>query len=394
MISNFISNLKPSPTVAITMKARAMKAEGKDIIELGAGEPDFDTPASIANAGKEAIDKGHTRYTPVDGTARLKKAIVKKLSRDNGLEFATDEISVGAGAKHTLFNLMAATINPADEVIIPAPYWVSYPDIVELFGGKSVVVQCGMKDDFKLTPEGLKSAITPKTKWLILNSPSNPTGSVYSREELLGLAKVLEENPHVHILSDDIYEYITYDAGFYNIASVSPSLIDRIFVLNGASKGYAMTGWRIGFGACKNKDIIKAIAKLQSQSTTNPCAISQEAAAFAFENDAEFVSEFVAKFRTRRDIFVKGLNSIDGISCNTPEGAFYCFFSIEGLIGKTFGGVTINSCIDFTDYLLENGVAVVPGVAFGTPNHIRVSYATSDSNIHEAVNRIAKALTL
>lgn len=391
--SHSVLSLKASPTIAITMKARQLKAEGLDIIELGAGEPDFDTPDNIKEYAIKAINAGKTKYTPVDGIPELKKAIVAKFTRENNLNFTTDEITVGTGAKQTLFNCLMATINPGDEVIIPSPFWVSYPDIVELFGGKSVIVKGEEQNNFKITPKQLQDSITPKTKWFIFNSPSNPTGQVYTKEELLALGQVLSQHKNVHILCDDIYEHLTYSTKFYTLPQVCPDLLDRCFVLNGVSKAYAMTGWRIGYAGCKNKELIKAISKIQSQSTSNPSSVSQEAAVEALNGTQNFIPSFQQIFAKRRDLFVNGINSINGLTAKNPDGAFYVFFSVKNLFEKsTPKGQFLSNCTEVASYFLENGVAVVPGSAFGYTGYARASYTTTEENLHKAIERIKKAV--
>ena len=391
IISESVNRIKPSPTIAVTTKAAELRAAGKDVIGLGAGEPDFNTPSAICEAAKKAMDEGKTKYTPVGGTPELKQAIIDKFKCDNGLEFSTDEIIAGTGGKQIIFNAILATINPEDEVIIPAPYWVSYPDIVVFAGGKPVTVECD--SSFKLKPEQLEAAITEKTKWLILNSPSNPTGAAYSKEELKALADVLLKYPHVWVMSDDIYEHLVYDGfEFATIASVEPALQDRVLTINGVSKAYSMTGWRIGY-AGGPVELVKAMTKLQSQSTSNPSSISQAAAVEALNGDQSFLDEWCAAFVKRRDLVVDKLNAIDGISCAKPEGAFYVYPSCEGLIGKkTPDGQMIESSTELATYFLESvGVAVVPGVAFGLDPYFRISYATSEENLEKACERIAKA---
>jgi len=386
-----MSNIKPSPTIAVTTKAAELKAAGKDVIGLGAGEPDFNTPEHICAAAKKAMDDGKTKYTPVGGTPELKKAIIDKFKRENNLDYNPDEIIVGTGGKQVIFNAMLASVNPGDEVIIPAPYWVSYPDIVAFCDGVPVFVDC--VGDFKLKPEQLEAAITPKTKWLILNSPSNPTGAAYSAAELQALAEVLLRHPHVWVMTDDIYEHLVYDGfKFATIAETEPKLKPRVLTLNGVSKAYSMTGWRIGYGA-GDATLIKAMAKLQSQSTSNPCSISQAAAVEALNGDQSFLNDWRTAFAKRRDMVVNALNEIEGISCKTPEGAFYVYPSFEGLLGKkTPDGVEIATSTDLATYLLESvGVAVVPGVAFGLDPYFRISYATSEENLQKACARIAEA---
>jgi aspartate aminotransferase len=390
IISNNLKRIKPSPTIAVTQKARELKASGKDIIGLGAGEPDFDTPDNIKQAAIKAINDGDTKYTAVDGTPALKDAIVKKFKRENNLEYQADQITVGAGGKHVIYNAMMATLNEDDEVIVPAPYWVSYPDIVLLAGGKPVILECNEKQGFKLNPSELEKTITKKTKWIILNSPSNPTGACYSEKDIREIAKVLEKFPHVYILSDDIYEHVTYEGfTFFTIAQIA-GLKERVLTMNGVSKAYSMTGWRIGYAAGP-KEIIKAIAKIQSQSTTNPSSISQAAAVEALNGTQKFIKERAASFQKRRDFVVKALNQIEGIKCLNPEGAFYVFPSCKGLIGKKDSkGNEIKRDTDFVQSLLENnGVAVVQGSAFGLEGFFRISYATSMKNLEKALEKIS-----
>lgn len=385
-----MSLIKPSPTIAVTDKANRLKSKGKKICVLATGEPDFDTPDHIKKAAIQSINEGKTKYTAIDGTHELKEAIINKLKRDNNLEYTLNQICVGAGAKQVLFNLFMATIDPGDEAIIPAPYWVSYVDMVNLFGGLPIIVEC--KQNFKLTPELLESNITEKTKWLILNSPNNPAGIVYTYDELKSIARILLKHPHVNVVTDDIYEHIVYDEKFFTIAKIEPKLYDRVFVVNGVSKAYAMTGWRIGYIAGKS-DIVKAISTLQSQSTSNPNSIAQAAAVEALNGDHSFLKERTKIFRDRRDFVVKKLNSASGLSASIPQGAFYLFVSCEGLLGKsTKSGKVINSDLDFTEYLLEDHlVAVVPGIAFGLKNFIRISYATSQEQLEIGCDSITKA---
>tara|TARA_Y100000748_G_scaffold254657_1_gene220678 strand:- start:556 stop:1755 length:1200 start_codon:yes stop_codon:yes gene_type:complete len=389
IISDSLKRIKPSPTIAVSQKARELKAAGKDVIGLGAGEPDFDTPDNIKQAAIKAIKNGDTKYTPVDGTLDLKKAIVEKFKRENNLNFSTEEITVGAGGKHVIYNLMMATLNKGDEVIIPAPYWVSYPDIVLLAGANPIVVECSEEQGFKLSAKDLESKINNNTKWLILNSPSNPTGACYTEQEIKNLSQVLKRNPHVNILSDDIYEHITYDGfKFFTIAQV-PEIKNKVFTMNGVSKAYAMTGWRIGYAA-GDKEIIKAISKIQSQSTTNPSSISQAAAVEALTGKQDFIQIRSKAFQERRDFVVNSLNAIEGISCVKPDGAFYVFPSCKGLIGKKDkNGNKITNDADFVQSLLENnGVAVVQGSAFGLEGFFRISYATSMDKLKDAMRRI------
>ena len=389
IVSNSLKRIKPSPTIAVTSKAREMRAAGKDVIGLGAGEPDFDTPDNIKEAAIQAIKRGDTKYTAVDGTPALKQAIKEKFSRENNLTYELDQISVGTGGKQVLYNAFMATLNPNDEVIIPAPYWVSYPDMVLLAGGKPKVIKCSEKNEFKITPGELKKAINKKTKWLIINSPSNPTGSCYTKEEIEELSKILIKNKKVFILSDDIYEHITYDGfKFFTIAQI-PEIKNKVVTMNGVSKSYAMTGWRIGYAA-GDREIIKAIAKIQSQSTTNPSSISQAAAVEALNGKQDFISVRAKAFQERRDFVVNSLNAIEGINCIKPNGAFYVFPSCKGLIGKKDkNGKKITSDTDFVESLLENNeVAVVQGSAFGLEGFFRISYATSMDKLQEAMKRI------
>ena len=389
IISDSLKRIKPSPTIAVTQKAKELKAAGKDVIGLGAGEPDFDTPDNIKKAAIDAIQAGDTKYTAVDGTKDLKEAIVKKFKRENNLNYTIDQITVGAGGKHVIYNLMMATLNKGDEVIIPAPYWVSYPDIVLLAGANPIVIECSEEQGFKLSAKDLEAKITNNTKWLILNSPSNPTGACYSEQEIKNLSQVLKRNPHVNILSDDIYEHITYDNfKFFTIAQI-PEIKNKVVTMNGVSKSYAMTGWRIGYAA-GDKDIIKAIAKIQSQSTTNPSSISQAAAVEALNGKQDFIPVRAKAFQERRDFVVNSLNAIEGISCLKPQGAFYVFPNCKGLIGKKDkSGKKITNDTEFVQSLLENNdVAVVQGSAFGLEGFFRISYATSMEKLKVAMDRI------
>ncbi len=390
IISDSLKKIKPSPTIAVTQKARELKAAGKDVIGLGAGEPDFDTPENIKQAAIKAINDGDTKYTAVDGTPALKKAIVEKFKKENNLEYTTDQVTVGAGGKHVIYNAMMATLNDGDEVIVPAPYWVSYPDIVLLAGGKPIIMECDEKQDFKINPSDLEKFITPKTKWIILNSPSNPTGTCYSEKDIREIAKVLKNHPHVYILSDDIYEHVTYEGfKFFTIAQIE-SFKERVLTMNGVSKAYSMTGWRIGYAAGP-KEIIKAIAKIQSQSTTNPSSISQAASVEALSGTQDFIKKRSASFQERRDFVVKALNDIDGIECLNPDGAFYVFPCCKELMGKKdASGKEIKSDTDFVQSLLENsGIAVVQGSAFGLEGFFRISYATSMDNLKKALEKIS-----
>ena len=387
IISNNLKRIKPSPTIAVTQKARELRAAGKDVVGLGAGEPDFDTPINVKNAAIKAIRDGDTKYTAVDGTPALKKAILKKFKRENKLNYKLDEITVGTGGKQVLYNTFMATLNKGDEVIIPAPFWVSYPDMVLLAGGKPKIVKCDEKDGFKITPAKLKAAITKRTKWIILNSPSNPTGSGYSKSEIQKLAKVLIKNKKVHILSDDIYEHVKYDNfKFFTIAQIS-KLKSRTLTMNGVSKSYAMTGWRIGYAAGP-KEIISAIRKIQSQSTSNPSSISQAAAVEALNGKQDFIKKRAKSFKERRDFVVKSLNNIDGISCLKPNGAFYVFPNCKKLLNKR---TKLKKDTDFVQQLLEKqNVAAVQGSAFGLDGYFRISYATSMAKLKIAMARIKK----
>ena len=392
-IANSLNNIKPSPTIAVSTKAAELQAMGKNIISLGMGEPDFDTPNNIKQAAINAINAGKTKYTAVDGTKELKQAICQKLLIENNLTYKLNEISVSTGAKQVIYNALLATLNPLDEVIIPAPYWVSYPDMVLLGGGTPVILNSSVENNFKITASSLEKTITNKTKWLILNSPSNPTGSCYSASELKALAEVLLKYPHVHILSDDINEHLIFDGlKFVTIASVEPKLKDRTLVVNGVSKSYAMTGWRIGYGAGPEK-LIKAMSVIQSQSTSCPSSISQAAAVEALSGTQEFIKPNAKLFENRRNLVVKMLNSIEGINCNIPNGAFYVFPSCVGLYGKTTEhGLVIRNDNDFASYLLDVAlVAVVPGVAFGAEGFFRISYAASEQFLIDAMQRIINA---
>ncbi len=387
-----LSRIKPSPTIAVTQKARDLKAAGQDVIGLGAGEPDFDTPAHIIEAAKAAMDRGETRYTAVAGTPELRQAICDKFKRENGLDYTPDQITVGCGGKQIIFNAFMATLDDGDEVIIPAPYWVSYPDIALLAEGKPVVVPCPVEGGFRMRPEDLERAITPKTKWLVLNSPSNPSGAAYTEAETKALTDVLMKHPHVWVLTDDIYEHIVYDGfTFVTPAQVEPGLMDRTLTLNGVSKAYCMTGWRVGY-AGGPVDLIKAMNKVQSQSTTHTSSISQAAAVAALNGPTDFLARNASIFEERRDLVVGMLNQAKGLSCPTPEGAFYVYPSCAGAIGRTTpDGKTIATDDDFVSHLLDaEGVAVVQGAAFGLSPHFRVSYATSTEVLEEACARIQR----
>jgi aspartate aminotransferase len=388
-----LDRIQPSPTIAVTTLANELIAAGRDVIGLGAGEPDFDTPANIQEAGIAAIRRGETRYTAVDGTPALKKAIVAKFKRENNLDYTVDDITVASGGKQIIYNAMVATLDAGDEVVIPAPYWVSYPDIVNLADGTPISVPCGQNTGFKLGAEALQAAITPKTKWLILNSPSNPTGAAYSAAELRALADVLLDNPHIWVLTDDMYEHLLYDGHvFATIAEVEPRLKERTLTMNGVSKAYCMTGWRIGYAAGP-KALIKAMAKVQSQSTSNACSISQAASVEALNGPQDFIPRHNVEFKARRDMVVAMLNQAKGIQCLVPDGAFYVYPSCAGAIGrKTPAGKLIETDGDFAAYLLEaEGVAVVQGTAFGLAPHFRISYATSTEKLRDACTRIQRA---
>lgn len=389
-LSNTLSRVKPSPTIAMTAKTAELKAAGRDVIGLSAGEPDFDTPQNIKDAAVAAIAAGKTKYTAPDGIPELKQAVCAKMKRDHGLDYRPAQVSVGTGGKQTLYNALMATLNEGDEVIIPAPYWVSYPDMVLLAGGTPVIAETSLQTKFKLTADQLEAAITPKTKWLIFNSPSNPTGAGYSREELKELTDVLTRHPQVWVMTDDMYEHLAYDGfEFCTPAEVEPALFERTLTCNGVSKAYAMTGWRIGYAAGP-VELISAMRKVQSQSTSNPCSISQWAAVEALNGTQDFLEPNNVVFKRRRDLVVKMLSQIDGISCPTPEGAFYVYPSIAGLIGKTTPkGTVIENDEAFANALLEEAdVAVVFGAAFGLSPNFRVSYATSDEALKTACTRI------
>jgi aspartate aminotransferase len=391
-ISAALDRVQPSPTIAVSSKARALKAAGKDVIGLGAGEPDFDTPDNIKEAAIAAIRRGDTKYTDVDGIPELKKAVAAKFKRENGLEYKPEQVSVAAGGKLIVYNAMMATLNPDDEVIIPAPYWVSYPDITLLAGGKPVIVSAGIETGFKLQPAALEAAITPRTKWLIFNHPSNPTGAAYTRDELKALTDVLMRHPHVWLLSDDMYEHLVYDGfQFFTPAQVEPGLYERTLTMNGVSKAYAMTGWRIGYAAGPVQ-LINAMRKLQSQSVSNPTSISQWASVEALNGPQDFIKERAEVFRQRRDLVVSMLNQAPGIKCPKPEGAFYVYPSCAGTMGKTTpAGKTLTNDEEFVTALLEDeGVAVVQGAAFGMSPFFRISYATSTEALTKACERIQR----
>jgi aspartate aminotransferase len=388
-LSNRVLSIKPSPTLAVTNKAAELKAAGKDIIGLGAGEPDFDTPEHVKAAAVEAIAQGKTKYTAVDGTPGLKKAIIAKFKRDQGLDYAPNQILVSCGGKQSFFNMSLALLNAGDEVIIPAPYWVSYPDMVIIAEGKPVIVECPQSQGYKITAAQLEAAITPKTRLLVLNSPSNPTGMVYTKAELLALVDVLRKHPQILIATDDMYEHIIWTSEKYeNIATVAPDMYDRTIVLNGVSKAYAMTGWRIGYAAGPVK-LINAMKNVQSQSTSNPTSISQAAAEAALNGPQDVLVPMVKAFKERHDYVVETLNKIEGISCSAADGAFYAFANVEGAIAK----LGLENDLAFSEHLLNTvGVAVVPGSAFGLDGHMRISYATAPSVLEDALNRIKKAI--
>jgi aspartate aminotransferase len=393
LIASRLARIKPSPTLAVTTKAAELRAQGRDVIGLGAGEPDFDTPENVKEAARLAMARGQTKYTPVNGTPELRQAIADKFKRDNGLTYGLDQITVGCGAKQVIYNAMMATLGPGDEVIIPAPYWVSYPDIVLLAEGTPVIVECPEAGGFKLTPEALEAAIGPKTKWLILNSPGNPTGAAYSRGEIEALAEVLMRQPQVWVMSDDIYEHLVYDGfEFATAAQAEPGLYERTLTVNGVSKAYAMTGWRLGY-AGGPKELIQAMTKIQSHSSTHACSITQAATVEALNGPQGFIAERNAVFAERRDMVVELLNGIEGLACRKPEGAFYVYPSCSGVIGKTTPtGARISSDGEYVSYLLEaEGVAVVQGEAFGLSPYFRISYATSTEALEEACARIKRA---
>ncbi len=389
-LSDRVKAVKPSPTLAITARAAEMRAAGKDIIGLGAGEPDFDTPDHIKAAAIKALDNGYTKYTPVDGLPGLKKAIINKFKKDNGFDYELKQVLVSCGGKQSFYNLAQALLNPGDEVIIPAPYWVSYPDMTLLADGVPVIVESDQAQNFKITAEQLQAAITDKTRLFVINSPSNPTGVAYSMEELKALGEVLRQHPNIIIATDDMYEHILWNKGsFVNILNANPDLYERTMVLNGVSKAYSMTGWRIGYAAGP-AEIIGAMKKIQSQSTSNPTSISQWASEEAITGDQSCIDAMMVEFKKRHDFVVDELNKIEGIDCLATDGTFYVFPNVEGVIAKLEG---INSDLDFAEYLIENaGVALVPGTAFGCPGHARISIATSMENLSSAIERIKKAI--
>lgn len=386
-LSDRVQNVKPSATLAVTAKATELKSQGIKIVPMGSGEPDFDTPLNIQQAGIQAINDGLTRYTPVDGTTDLKNAIIEKFKRDNNLNYSLTEVMVSSGGKQVFYNLCQSVINPGDEVIIPSPFWVSYPDMVLLADGVPVIVETGIEENFKISPEQLENAITDRTKLFVINSPSNPTGAVYSKEELVALAKVLERHPHVMVITDDIYEHIRWNNDpYYNILMVNSSLKDRTIVLNGVSKAYAMTGWRIGYAAGPEA-IIKSMKKVQGQSTSNPCSIAQAAAVEALNGDQSFIQMMVDEFKMRHDYLVENLNKIDGVECPTSDGAFYSFPKVEKLIQR----LGLKNDIEFSTLCLEKlNIALVPGSAFGADGYVRFSFATSMENIQTAVQKLSE----
>ena len=393
-ISHSLKKIKPSPTMVITAKARELRAAGEKIISLSAGEPDFDTPEHVKDAAIKAINMGYTKYTNVEGIPELKQAIVNKFKNDNEIDYNMDQVIVGVGGKQILFNAFFASLNSGDEVIIPTPYWVSYPDMTILAGGTPKFLNCNEENDFKINPSELDKIISEKTKWIILNSPSNPSGSCYTKQELINIADVLRQHKDVNVITDDIYEYIVYDNfKFYTLAQIAPDLKDRILTVNGVSKSYCMTGWRIGYAAGR-KDLILAMMKIQGQSTSNPSSISQYAALAGISGSKEFLDPCLNAFDERRHFVVDKLNSIHGITCILPEGAFYAYPNVSGLIGKkTQDGQILNNDAEIVEWLLETAeVAAVPGVAFGLEPYFRVSYATSLDVLKEAINRIEKAV--
>mgnify|MGYP001437573288 FL=1 len=386
ILSNRVQKIKPSATMAVSDKAKQLKAQGVQIISMGSGEPDFDTPVNIQKAATQAIGAGETRYTAVDGTPQLKKAICEKFKRENGLDYSVNEVMVSSGGKQVFYNLCQAILSKGDEVIIPAPYWVSYPDIAILADATPVFIETGLEQEFKITAEQLESSINANTKLFVLNSPSNPTGAVYTKSEIESLGKVLERHPHVHVISDDIYEHIRWeDDAFVNIAMACPNLKDRTIILNGVSKAYAMTGWRIGYAAGP-EEIIKAMKKIQGQSTSNPSSISQAAALEAISGDQSFINMMVEAFERRHNFLVDSLNAIDGIECPQSRGAFYSFPRVQNLIER----LGLKDDVEFSTYCLDKiSLALVPGSAFGAPGYVRLSFATSMDNLKLAIERLS-----
>ena len=392
LISDRLSKFKPSLTVKISQIAREMSLSGEKVISLSSGEPDFDTPKHIKKSAIDAINNGFTKYTQVDGIPELKEAIIEKFKYENGINYNLNQITVGVGGKHVIYNLFMSTLNKNDEVIIPAPYWVSYPDMVILSEGKPIIVETEMQNGFKINANQLERSIGDKTKWFILNSPGNPTGNVYEKDELYEISQILLKYPHVNILSDDIYEHIIYEKEFFNILNLEPKLYDRTFIVNGVSKVFSMTGWRIGYGA-GNEEIIKSISKIQSQSTTNPCSISQVAAKHALKNEKIFLKDWLKKFEDRRDLLVNFFQSKKGLDPFIPSGAFYLYVRCKGYLGAIVNNQKIRSDIDFVQFLLQDAkVAVVPGSAFGKSPFFRISYATSLEDLKEACQRIDNSL--
>ena len=393
-ISHSLKKIKPSPTMVITAKARELRAAGEKIISLSAGEPDFDTPEHVKDAAIKAINMGYTKYTNVEGIPELKQAIVNKFKNDNEIDYNMDQVIVGVGGKQILFNALFASLNLGDEVIIPTPYWVSYPDMTILAGGTPKFLNCNEENDFKINPSELDNLISEKTKWIILNSPSNPSGSCYTKQELINIADVLREHKDVNVITDDIYEYIIYDDfKFYTLAQIAPDLKDRILTVNGVSKSYCMTGWRIGYAAGR-KDLILAMMKIQGQSTSNPTSISQYAALAGLNGDRKFLEPCLKAFNERKNLVVEGLNSIDGISCLMPKGAFYAYPNVSGLIGKkTKNGKSLSNDTEIVEWILEEAkVAAVPGSAFGLEPYFRVSYATSTEDLKKAIQNIKNSV--
>ncbi len=386
ILSNRVQKIKPSATLVVNEKAKQLKAQGVQIVSMGSGEPDFDTPVNIQKAATQAIGAGETRYTAVDGTPQLKKAICEKFKRENGLEYSDNEVMVSSGGKQVFYNLCQAILNKGDEVIIPSPYWVSYPDMVLLADATPVFIETGLEQEFKITAEQLESSLNANTKLLVLNSPSNPTGAVYTKSEIESLGAVLEKHPHVNVISDDIYEHIRWeDDEFVNIAMACPKLKDRTIILNGVSKAYAMTGWRIGYAAGP-EEIIKAMKKIQGQSTSNPSSISQAAALEAISGDQSFINMMVAAFERRHNFLVDSLNAIDGIECPQSRGAFYSFPRVQGLIDR----LGLKNDVEFSTYCLDKiSLALVPGSAFGAPGYVRLSFATSMDNLKLAIERLS-----
>lgn len=393
LLSKRLEVIIPSPTLQIAAKAAELKAKGIDVISLGAGEPDFDTHERVKQAAINAINSGKSKYTPVGGIKELKAAVVHRFKEDHGLTYGIENVIISSGGKQAIYNAFMATLEPEDEVIIPAPYWVSYPEIVKICGSKPVIIETGIENEFKIKPEELESAISSHTKWLIINSPNNPTGAVYSKEELEGIAEVIRKHPNVYVMTDDIYDKMVYDTKFYSLIDVAPDLKDRILIVNGASKSYAMTGWRIGY-AIGRADLIEAMSTMQSQSTSNPCSISQYAAVEAFAGNQDFVVKNTENYKKKRDLMLSLFRQVEGLECKTPGGAFYVFPDCSKLFGKkTPQGKIIQNSIDLAAYLLEDAlVAIVPGSAFGVEGYFRASYATSEEQISQAGRRIIESV--